>query len=947
MSIKRFASLCVISALSVYLFHTANATTTEDSPAPDAGQDEIEEIVVTGSRIKRRDFISASPLSTLDREDIAFSGQSTLEVALNQMPQVSPSFGRASNNPGTGTSHVDLRGMGASRTLTLLNGRRLGGTYTGNAVDLNNIPQFLVERVEVITGGTSAVYGSDAIAGVVNFITKENFSGFGVEATMSMAEPGDAEAYDFNVAYGQDFADGRGNFMVFANYYDRKPLFAGDREFTSVPYFDDWEGNLVESGSSLVPEGVIFWPYADLGNGPVELTFNADGTPREYDWGNDRYNYAPVNYLQVPLTRHSLGLFGHFDFSDELQAYLELNVSRNEPKLNLAAVPAQLAVGINLDSPVLTSEARQVFTDYYSCEENLACVILGKRLLEVGPRYSSSEADFARVVAGVRGDIWDDWSFDAWIVYADQSYENLLLNAASRSRLQQGLLVDPATGECYDPSGGCVSLNLFGEGNLSQEGADFIRVPPLHNTSDRTDKMVSVLITGSPMNTWAGPVDAAFGVEWRDADANYIPDSSIDLNDTLAWDPGVGVDGSDEVIEAYAEAIIPLAQDATWARYLGLEVGGRYSDYEHADGFWTYKAGAEWRPVDSVRLRTMQQHSVRAPTIDDLFYEQWVYTWTIDYDPCTASAEPIENGNLEKCILQGLPEDQVGVFEATERYPVDFIDGGNQNLKPETGDTWTAGVVLTPSFLSSLTVSVDYFEMKLEDTIGWIDSMLICFDAVNTGNEFCQNIARDETGNVANVTDLTSNRGILETTGVDTQFDYRAELPDFFSMGGYAADIAINLYWTHLLSYKVQENIVTQIRDCAGYYGWPCWSADESDTFSHNRVTTNVHYSAGPLSTHLTWRWIEGSNNAAPLASADYGVPDPILAVPSVGDEQYVDLGLSYEFSDAFVVRFGISNLLDNDPPQMADQQWSNNTDTGIYDVFGRSYYLTVSTHLD
>jgi outer membrane receptor protein involved in Fe transport len=198
---------------------------------------------------------------------------------------------------------------------------------------------------------------------------------------------------------------------------------------------------------------------------------------------------------------------------------------------------------------------------------------------------------------------------------------------------------------------------------------------------------------------------------------------------------------------------------------------------------------------------------------------------------------------------------------------------------------------------------------------------------------------------VAEITELTSNRGLLETTGIDTQIQYGADLPQFFAFGDHFADITVNIYWTHMLTHKEQENPVTEILDCAGYYGWPCWSNDFGSSFPENRVTSNFHYASGPLGLHLSWRWIEGTDNGAPLRSYIFGIPDPNLAVPEVGDEHYLDLGLAYEFGDNFTVRFGVNNLLDNDPPQMADAVWSNNTDTGLYDVFGRSYYLTLLAH--
>ena len=262
---------------------------------------------------------------------------------------------------------------------------------------------------------------------------------------------------------------------------------------------------------------------------------------------------------------------------------------------------------------------------------------------------------------------------------------------------------------------------MFGEGNLSSAGADFIRVPPLRNFDDRIDKMASVFVTGSPANTWAGTIDVALGVEWRTVDASYKPDNRLNRMTRL---PGIRVLGSTDPMRSSRS--IPK-RSSPWPRTLlgqvsGDEIGARYSDYEHADSFWTYKAGAEWRPFDSLRLRVMRQHSVRAPTIFDMFLEQSLYTWAITYDPCSALADPVGTGNADKCIAQGLPADQVGVFEAAQGYPVDFLDGGNLDLGPETGDTWTAGFVLTLSSLPNLSVAVDYFDFELEDTIGGLDS---------------------------------------------------------------------------------------------------------------------------------------------------------------------------------------------------------------------------------
>jgi outer membrane receptor protein involved in Fe transport len=459
-----------------------------------------------------------------------------------------------------------------------------------------------------------------------------------------------------------------------------------------------------------------------------------------------------------------------------------------------------------------------------------------------------------------------------------------------------------------------------------------------------------LFVTGSPFDTWAGSLDMAMGVEWRSDDTYYKADDALFSGDLLGWDPSSLIDGTDEVFEVYAEAVVPLASNRAWADYLGLEVGARYSEYKHAGGVWTYKAGGEWQPFEGLRLRAMHQRSVRAPNSGELFEEQFTDTslfvsFDPGEDPCSASADPVGNDNADKCILQGLPADQIGTFEATLRYPVDYLYGGNPDLVPEVGETWTLGAVISPGFLSNWTFTIDYFALEVTDTIGSIDAALICFDPINSGNVFCENIRRDASGNIAEIIQLTSNRGLLETTGIDSQIEYQADLPEFFAFRDHSAAISINLYWTHMLTFKEQENPVTEILDCAGYFGWPCWNYEQNPVFSKNRVTSNIHYASGPLGLHLTWRWIEGTDNAAPIGWDIFGWADLVSAIPTVGDEHYLDLGLAYEFGEYLTARFGVNNLLDNDPPQMADAVWENNTDAGLYDVFGRSYYLTLSAH--
>jgi len=276
--------------------------TADDSQNKDEPENQpLEEVVVTGTRIKRRDFTSPSPLTTIDRNTFDLSGRTTVEDFLNQLPQVQPDYGRTSTNDGT--SNLNLRALGAGRTLVLLNGRRLAPSGVGSAVDVNNLPNDLIDRVELITGGASAVYGSDAIAGVVNFITRDDFKGFSLDSSYNITERGDAGIFEATAAFGQELADGRGNLTYYAAYYDRQPLYASERELTSVSWLDTWTGELVQYGSPIIPAGVALRPRVDLGNGPVRMTWTPDGNPTPWDSSADFYNFAPLTYLQIPLTR--------------------------------------------------------------------------------------------------------------------------------------------------------------------------------------------------------------------------------------------------------------------------------------------------------------------------------------------------------------------------------------------------------------------------------------------------------------------------------------------------------------------------------------------------------------------------------------------------------------------------------------------------------------------
>ena len=376
------------------------------SAAPGAlaqeGADQLEEITVTGSRIKKKDFTSNAPVTTVGFEQIALTGTVNTESLLNTLPQAVPGLDRTSNNPGNGTATINLRGLGSNRTLVLINGTRVVPTGSGGSVDINAIPNALIENIEVLTGGASAVYGSDAVAGVVNFILKDDFEGVNIGAGFEQTFEGDAGIYSTDITLGANSADGRGNVTLNFAYTDREELFQGDRDFSTFAQFDDGAGNLYDGGSSGVPGTSIFsGNLQDFSPDSFGITFDPDGTTRPFDTSadnNDFYNYAPVNYIQLPQTRYQSTALGHFDITERVTAYGRGHFTSSHVPQQLAATPIfQSGTQVTLDgSPFLDADAQQELSDAFGDGvdtdnngiDDTGTMYVRRRMLEVGPRIS-------------------------------------------------------------------------------------------------------------------------------------------------------------------------------------------------------------------------------------------------------------------------------------------------------------------------------------------------------------------------------------------------------------------------------------------------------------------------------------------------------------------------------------------------------------------------------
>ena len=417
----------------------------------------------------------------------------------------------------------------------------------------------------------------------------------------------------------------------------------------------------------------------------------------------------------------------------------------------------------------------------------------------------------------------------------------------------------------------------------------------------------------------------------------------------MGYNADASISGEETVYEFYTEASIPLAEGAAWAEYLGLEVGGRYSDYDHAGSVDTWKIGAEWQLPVPIRFRTMLQRSVRAPTLQESFTEQGLGVWSFsgnngNGDPCSAGNDPVGSGFAEHCIATGLPANELGFWTATPAFPTDYLFGGNPEVEPESADTITAGVVFDIDWLQGMQVSIDYFSLEVEDTIGDLDASLACFDLANTTQQFCSNIQRDSlSNNVDRVVETTINRGLFTAEGIDTQVSLEMDLPGGLAVGDSSASLGVDMIWTHTLENSYQETTFGTTFECEGSWGFPCRFARWTMTYPENRINTDFSYFSGDFNARLSWRWIEGTTNGLVKYKDQIGLGWAEIGIVDVPSKSYFDLNFAYRISDNIDVGLSIVNVGDTKPVLMGDYAVGANTDPGVYDVFGRAYTLSLS----
>ena len=927
--------------------------------AQDAGQntDKLETIVVTGSRIRRVDLETSSPVFVIDKSAIEKTGK----VTIGDLLQEAPSIAGAATNPsvnnggGTGASTVSLRGLGSQRTLLLLNGRRV--FYN----DVNSIPINMIERIEILKDGASAVYGSDAIGGVVNFITRRDFQGLEASIDYGISDRDDGERKGISMTMGH--ASDRGSIVVGVTYNRQREISAGNRDFSKAALtITPTTGNVFPGGSGSVPNGRFVVPNsAATAAGVTGCAPNAAGlvtlikrdntaglTGADFRCyigsgaGNDTYNFAPFNLELTPTERAGIFASGNYRISDNVEVYVEAFTNKTRSQYQLAPLP--LILGVDSGAVISKDSIYNPFGVPISSGGYRMSLAGGNRI----GRFTT-QAD--QISAGLRGSFGDTWQWDAGIIWA----------RTDQSRYQTGYYFKPglaaATGPSFRDSNGvahcgtptniiagCTPINLLG---INYDGSQAARdnlaaldalsvTPQVHSYS--TEKTAQFNVTGELFELPAGAVSLAFGGEYR-KDYQYNQPDYI----SLITDPEQGTcltsndacsspnSGNLSVKEFYAEAFIPVLRDVFLAKSLNVTLGSRYSDYSAFGDTTNSKLGLEWRPFDDVLLRGTIAEVFRSPTISDLYGGVTPSADTINSDPCFG----LVGSTNPACKGVSAPD--------LRNYQTNAIFGSNVGVKPESGKSFTWGVVYDPSWFEGFSASVDIWRIYLSDTIGSLGTQNILNQCFNSGN-YCNLFTRDaQSGRVDLIFNTTQNVGRVDTSGADIGFKYR--LPEN-SWGNFR--VALDM--TYLQKYNarsIENDITTQLNLAGAYTSISGGTQGNAGNYARWRALASLNWNLGAFDA--SWRLkYNGAARFGDLVTTPAGYivvapqSDPNNAIQSfrIGSYTYHNLQLGYQIEPINTrLEVGVDNVFDKQPPVLWQYGFNGNTDERTYDVAGRFFW--------
>ena len=974
------STLC---ALAVTALAAAPAAAAED-PASAA----VAEIVVTGSRIPQPNLTSVSPIQVVTDQEIRLQGKTDVIELINNLPQnfqnSKVDFSNTSNplTSAGGVSTADLRGLGPQRTLVLVDGRRLGigdaSTLNPNpAPDLNQIPALLIDRGEVLTGGASATYGSDAVAGVVNFIMKRNLQGLQIDSQFGVAQHSqnnqdniqgllraagypvpkgdvwDARAKDLSVAFGQNSDNGASNITVYLTYHRQDPASQANRDYSACQV-------RVRRGTTPFCNGSVNSNqfFEAVGNGPAIDNNNgftvignqfvdfsvapATGSPGLV------FNSSPFQYLAHDDTRYSAGFFSHYEMSKNLDLYADFSYMND--RSTTAIAPSGLFEGsgpspnggflVNCNNPLLSAQQAAILCSPADIASGANVdLVIGRRNQEGGPRSSTYEHSNYRAVVGARGDVpgVEDFKYDAYASYYYTSLFQGNFNYLSNARIQNALQVVNVNGvpTCISKVNGtaptCVPYNIFTQGAVTPAQVAYLNSS---GTSSGTveETIVEANVSGNLArfgitSPWADDgVGVAGGVQVRRQTYNYAPDQA-ELSNDLAGFGGAGtaVNASLGVTEGYFELRAPIAQNRPFFRELTFDAGYRYSSYSTGVTADTYKLGLEWAPTSDIRFRASFNRAIRAPNIVDLYVPQAVTnSQVVAVDPCAPNFGTPATATLQQCMLTGVTAAQYGNGSTTDRIiqcpagQCAVLQGGNANLQPERANTYSVGFTLTPSFIPGFSGSFDYYKIDLSNVIGTVGENIILNKCLNTGDPlFCSKIVRSPNGSLFGTS--IAGGGFISNTNVNTG---GAQVSGIDLQGAYnlpLTRIGVPDGYGDLQVFFIGSVLLTDTTTpTASTPTYDCAGLFGPTCATVNptwRHTLRVSWKTPwDLLLSAQWRYIGGADFEKNSSEPGLGNGGQETFDAHLRAVSYLDLSAIWRVRDNFSIRAGVNNILDQDP---------------------------------
>lgn len=916
--------------------------------APAADEEAPRDIVVTGSRIRRPDFSSPSPIFSVSADTLQQSGQTNITKFLTGYPALvgsSTSNDNSGDNAGigyTGLNLLNLRNLGTQRTLVLIDGRRqVAGVPGDQAIDINTIPSDLVEGIDVVTGGASAVYGADAVTGVVNFRLKQNFQGVAVHGQSGISTHGDAGQYELGATIGSNFADGRGNIAVAYEYGADNRLQTRDRRRYTEGHLNTFVTNPDRATDPNAPK---FIPLTDIRYaysspiGAIDVTGDGlpefDGSGAIWDYGNDfgdgftqggsATSVASYgNDLLPKIRRNVINALGHYDVSDKLTIFGSATVA-DVKSFSLAQPSFDYYIFVPEDNPYLPADVRAAI------DPGLGGVLVNRDNFDLGQRGENIRRQTFQGVGGVRGDVSDSFHYEAYYSYGKTTVRSRYLADVYNDRFFAAVdaVRDPATGNVtcrvnVDPTwepdqpfssrtatpvttfspGQCQPLNLFSK-TQSAGALAFITAP----TTDRSSieqQVASASISGDFRELFSlpgGPIGFALGGEYRKEKSDFNPDPIIQqgLTYTNKLEP---THGSFNVKEVYGELNAPLFKNVPLAYDLELGAAIRYSDYSTIGSTTTWKVDGMYAPIKDIMFRGTYSEAIRAPNIGELFDGQ-SQTFVFFDDPCqTKNLDLGTSYRVDNCrtLLTSLGANPDN-FTDSRSVNIAGLQGGNPNLKQEKAKTWTAGIVLNPRFLPGFTMSADWYDIRLTNAINTVDPQQLaelCVDQPTLDNAFCGSITRENGGStpgyINGFTVSPLNVAAFRTAGLDVNLQYALRT-------AHLGDFDLNLKANYLDKLSFIGTPGADPTDERGTLGAPKYQAK-----------FDLTWSSGPITLNYGLAWFDKT-----LRTSNQNIKgDPNYFAP-----QYVyykelwqhDIYGAYNVNDQFQFYLGVNNLANQKP---------------------------------